>query len=667
MIRKHRQLGMNRDITRRDFLNGSRIAVAGSLLAQPLSQALGAAAPVRSAQDFPGYYPPSRDGLRGSHAGSFEVAHELRDGARFDDPSASTDTGEIYDLVVVGGGLSGLAAAHFFRKETDSEARILIIENHDDFGGHAKRNEFEYKGRTLVDLGGAEYIEAPWRYPDSARSLLQDIGIDVDLAPKVFDHELYPSLGMQCGVFFDRKTFGQDKLVAGDPDIALSDQQYAYVTLPAELEKSVGAPRAIRAFLDKSPLSAAARREVFELFCENKDYLHGKSHLEKLNLIQSISYRHYLQKYAGVSAEVVDFFWMWHGGYMGIGTDLWPAISAFRFGLPGGTGLGLGEAIERNDAMSEHSYREDFHFPDGNASIARLLVRNMIPAVASGNSMHDIVSARFDYGELDRSDSPVRIRLNATAVHVRHLGEPDTAKQVEVTYVRDGVASRVRGRHCVMACYHAIVPHLCQEIPAEQREALGKTIRTPLVSTSVLVDNWRAFHELGIFAAYCPGSYFCDVRLTYPLQFADYEAPRSPDEPTTVHLYRVPVSGEGSGIEQFRAGRYELLGTPFATFEQKIREQLGAMLAEGGFDPARDIKGISVNRWPHGYAVGYDYQSGELNWFGNTWPEDHKLWLRGRQRFGRIAIANSDAGASAMTESAIEQGYRATRDLLHDS
>ena len=132
----------------------------------------------------------------------------------------------------------------------------------------------------------------------------------------------------------------------------------------------------------------------------------------------------------------------------------------------------------------------------------------------------------------------------------------------------------------------------------------------------------------------------------------------------SVHMYRIPLSGEGSGIEQFRAGRYDLLGTSFATFEQNIREQLGAMLSEGGFDSARDIKAITVNRWPHGYAVGYDYDTGALNWFSPEWSDDRKTWLKGRQAFGLIAIANSDAGANAMTEAAIEQGYRATRELL---
>jgi spermidine dehydrogenase len=154
------------------------------------------------------------------------------------------------------------------------------------------------------------------------------------------------------------------------------------------------------------------------------------------------------------------------------------------------------------------------------------------------------------------------------------------------------------------------------------------------------------------------------VRLTYPLRFKDYESARSPDEPMTVHMYRIPLPGELPAGEQFRAGRYDLLGTSFEQFERNIREQLGAMLAGGDFDPARDIKAITVNRWPHGYAVGYDAESDDIHWYSTPWPDEKKAWLKGREQFGRIAFANSDAAASAMTESAIEQGYRATQEIL---
>ena len=667
MKRKDRELGMDRDITRRDFLSGVNIAVTGSLLATPLTQALAALEESTrsvSEQMMPGYYPPTRDGLRGSHPGSFEVAHSLRDGAQWNDADISEDTGEEYDLVVVGGGISGLAAAYFYQKEAGPDAKILIVDNHDDFGGHAKRNEFHYEGRMLVDLGGAEYIEAPWGYPDNAAALLKDLGVDVNLAKQVFDHDLYHSLGLRGGVFFDKKTFGENRLVAGAEDIEPYDDEPAYVTLPSELANGIGDRDAVSAFLDNTTLSEKAREEILALFCGGRDYLAGKSREEKVALLNAMSYLDFLTEVVDADPEVIKFLSMWRASYMGNGIDLSPAFDALRYGLPGAAGLDLENEVRRPHELSGHNYREDLHFPDGNASVARLLVRRLIPGVAPGNSMHDIVAAKFDYTRLDEAASPVRLRLNATAVHVAHVGDSSSAKEVEVTYVQGGQGRRVKARNCVLACYHSVIPHLCPELPQAQKEALGRTIRMPLVSINVLVSNWTAFEKLRIFSAYCPGSYFCDVRLTYPLRFKDYESARSTDEPMTVHMYRIPLPGELPAGEQFRAGRYDLLGTSFEQFERNIREQLGAMLGGGGFDPGRDIKAITVNRWPHGYAVGYDAESDDIHWFSTPWPDEKKAWLKGRERFGRIAFANSDAAASAMTESAIEQGYRATQEIL---
>ena len=656
-----RRLGMHRDITRRDFLSGTSVAVTGSLFSAPWFAPLGQSA-TGTAQMARGYYPPTRNGMRGSHPGSFELAHLIRDGKRWDDPADSVDTREEYDLVVVGGGLSGLSAAYFYRQENGPDTRILIVDNHDDFGGHAKRNEFHYEGRTLVDLGGTEYIEAPKGYPKHARKLIEELGIDVSKAEEVFDHELYPSLGLRGGVFFDRETFGKDRLVVGREGLVPGEVQPAYVTLPAELESGVGDESAVSELLEKTPLSQRARAEVLELFCSDEDYLAGKSTAEKHAELQSMSYIDFLSRIVDASRETIDFFRMWRASYMGNGTDLTPAISAMRYGLPGAKGLGLVETL-RGAGYQPDRHEDDFHFPDGNASIARLLVRRLIPGVAPGNSMHDIISAKFDYSKLDQPDWPIKLRLNSTAVHVRHVDD----RTVEMTYVEGEQARRVRAKHCVMACYHAIVPHICPELPERQKHALANTIRMPLVSINVLVDNWRAFQKLGIFAAYCPGSYCSDIRLTYPLRFRDYASARSPDEPTTVHLYRIPVPGDGTPArEQFTLGRYELLETTFETFEREIRDQLGRMLESGGFDPARDIEAITVNRWPHGYAVGYDTESEKMNYFSPEWPDAKKLWLTGRRRHGRIAFANTDADAMAMTETAIEQAHRATRELLNE-
>ena len=459
---KDKNLGMDRHITRRDFLNGTSIAVTGSLFGNPLSAALDDT----SAQRFPGYYPPTRTGMRGSHVGSFELAHRMRDGETWGD---AVDTGEEFDLVVVGGGISGLATAYFYQKSMGPNARILVIDNHDDFGGHAKRNEFHYRDRMLVDLGGTEFIESPLSYPPNASALIKDLGIDISRADEVFDHDLYPSLGLRGGVFFDRENFGEDKTVAGREGLRPDEQQNAYITLPAELDTGVGNAEDVSAFLERTPLSQESKAQVLDLFCGNTDYLEGKSLDKKISLLRSISYVEFLSDYAGASTETIAFFKTWRTSYMGDSTDLVMAMDALSYGLPGASGLGL------VSYLAEHGYqprrhKEDLYFPDGNASIARMLVRRLVPDIAPGNSMDDIVSAKFDYNLLDEAGSPVTIRLNSTAVRVNNTDDG----KVEVVYVEGSNAERVQSKHCVLACYHAIVPYICPGLPRHAKRGAAQ-------------------------------------------------------------------------------------------------------------------------------------------------------------------------------------------------
>jgi spermidine dehydrogenase len=623
MDSRDRRLGMDRAISRRDFLHGVGIAIGASLV--PACAKNGD--PIASEQAP--YYPPAEMGMRGSHPGSFEAAHAVVQGQHWPAGPAS----EHYDLVVVGAGISGLAAAYLYRRDVNPDARILVLDNHDDFGGHAKRNEFTIDGQTLLGFGGTMFMEATKSYPAVAKQVVRELGIDTGRADKYRDKDLFASLGMGYASFFDKETFGADYLAGGGRGYT-------------------------DAFAD-APLSAMAKEELARLFADKEDYLAGMSPTERRAVIEAHSWRDYLASFAGIGEEALTYMQKWGQGLWAIGADAFPAWLAWLEGFPGFAGMDIGYGDE--DADWEGG--EDVYFPDGNATVARLLVRKLVPGSAPGDSMEDIVTARFDYSTLDLEENATRIRLNSTVVDLRHQdGKLDA--DVDVTYARDNEARTVTARKVVWAGYHAMLPHVCPEVPNEQAAAQRSAVRAPLAYTSVLVRSWRSFINLGVWRVYCPGSFFSSVRINRPVSIGDYRFPESPDEPVVLHLQHIPLAPGLTASEQFREGRRALLETSFETFERNVREQLGRMLGPGGFDPARDIAGITVNRWPHGYAYSADAESGEVAWWPEYWRHERRPWIDARQPIGNIAIAGTDASSNAMTESAIEEAHRAVQSLV---
>ncbi|MCP4898505.1 MAG: NAD(P)/FAD-dependent oxidoreductase [bacterium] len=636
MNSRDRDLGMDRAISRRDLLQGMGAMAVGTLCMSPdqifaLENTGGAG------------YSPALTRFRGSHPGSFGVAHKLALTGRRDWGTVREADDDTYDLVVVGGGISGLAAAHFFLKQKP-KARILILDNHDDFGGHARRNEFQVGGRTLIGYGGNQTLEAPSGYSDVVKGLLRDLRVDTGKFDTAYDQKFYKRHGLAAGIYFNRRDWGVDRLVLFDPGNFASFLPLA--PSPLRPKEAVA----------QMPISEAARREFLRLLVTRKDQIPEIPPDEKVEYLYSLSYRDFLSKHLKISEPDVFAVLQDLTTDSGVGIDATPAYDALDYvGLPGWDAAGLPDTEESEPYIH--------HFPDGNASIARLLVRRLIPAVAPGNTMEDVVTARFDYSKLDCENSPVRLRLESTVVGVEHDGDPKSAKRVQVTYVKNGSASSVQARSCVLACDNAMIPYLCPELPAPQREALALQVKTPMLYTTVALRNWKAWKKLGLGGAVAPGSYHINAMLDFPVSLGDYSFAKSPDDPITVHMERFPHrSNKGLTLrEQNRIGRREMLSTSFETIERSIRSQLAGMLGSGGFDPARDIEGITVNRWPHGYSY---------TWYNPLfdkvyWDDDDERYphIRARKQFGRIAIANADAGANAMLETAVEQGHRAVTEL----
>jgi spermidine dehydrogenase len=632
--KKDRELGMDRAITRRDFLNGVAIGVGGALAGGAIGgETLLAAAALDdfALEKAAGYYPPALMGMRGNHDGTFTFAHRLRDGESWDSHGSAAKTGETYDLVVVGGGISGLAAAYFYKKSARREARILILDNHDDFGGHAKRNEFRAGNRMVLSYGGTQSIESPGKYSDVAKGLIKEIGITTERFYKAYDQKLYAKMG--TAAFFDKETFGEDRLITGMNATPWTE------------------------FLAKAPLPDVAKQDIARVYTEKVDYLAGLSKEEKRAKLASISYADYLTKFCKVDPKALRFFQTFPHDLYGVGIDAVPALGCFEspddyesFTYAGFDGLGIGEHEKEEPYI--------FHFPDGNASIARLLVRALIPGAVPGHSMDDVVTARADYSKLDADGALVRIRLNSTVMRVQHSAGSDAPRTVDIAYMRGKKLQSVQAKNCVLACYNGMIPYICPMLPQKQKEALSYLVKTPLVYTHVALRNWTSFAKLGVHHIVAPGGYHTYTALDFPVSIGQYTFPSKPEEPMVLFMLRTPCRPGLPMREQYRAGRMELMDTPFSKFERNVRDQLGRMLGGAGFDPERDIEGITVNRWAHGYA----YTPNSL--FDPDWKEEERPWVIGRKPFGKIAIANSDAGASAYSDVAIDQAWRAVGEIL---
>jgi spermidine dehydrogenase len=621
-----RELGLHRPITRRDFVHDVSLAGLGLALPWPTLAH-------HTADGGAPYYPPTLTGLRGSHAGAFEVAHALaREGRHFANPQVLD---EHYDLVVVGGGISGLAAAYYYRKLHGPQSRILILDNHDDFGGHAKRNEFHQGGPMRLAWGGTVNLEYP-KYSDVAMGLVRELGIDI---PRLREDYTFNWMGtrgkLKPALLFHQARYGRDVLL---PGVTLDGLE------PGELATRV----------DAFPLPDDARAKLKAFLLSDRDVLAGKSPEEREAWLHGTRYTDFLREHFDLPDAAIQIFSNAPSGFWGVPAESLSVMECLWSGLPGAHVVG-----GLHDPGQAENDRDTAMFPDGNSSIARLLVRSLVPAsfpdMAADADPHGVVTARLDYSALDSPAAAVRLRLGTTAVHVAN-----DADGVAVDCVHDGQLRRIRARQSVLACYNAIIPHLAPELPADQKAALAKAVKRPMLVVNTVLRNGESLETLGIKGAQLPGSILQNVFLVTGVNVGDYHPEWRPGDACVMQSFASfngPMPAGASVADQMRAARAQMLAMPFEDYEREVRSVLASLLGPAGFDAARDILAITVNRWPHGYARDHiDLE--DADW--NTEPPPEVV---GRQRFGNIAIANSDAAADAYTHAAIDQAWRAVNDL----
>lgn len=609
-------LGMDRPISRRDFLDGVALS------------AIASCGPGRSAGPYPdekgihaaifdegASYPPAEQGLQGDTSDAMAVPHALRDRRFWPHAGTPTPTGERYDLVVVGAGISGIAAAYRWWRR-DPRARVLVLDTHDDLGGRARRNEFPRAGRTpLVGCGGPPSLPAtPSR---ETAELLADLGVASTPDGRT-GRARYRELGMRDAVFCDRESFGADRLVVHRPG-----------------------------WIADLPLTHEGRTQLAHLFHNPPDCFPGLSEAEKRARLAGLSYTAFLREVCRAGPEVIRFCRTMPVHERSVTSDLIGALDAWSlsgpYAFPGFAGLG------RPQHAPQPAGGGAVLFPDGDHGLVRLMIRRMIPGVAPGGSAADVTLARFDYDRLDHPANPVRVRLSSPVVLVRNDGPADAAPSATVGY-HDGEAVRlVRAGAVLLACWHGVIPHLVPDLPPEHRAAFARTLRAPVLYATAHLRDWRGWHAAGVDRVRCTGAYWSEVRLAPAVDAGTYRAPADPAEPILAHLVRPAVRPGPDPRTAVIAGRRELAAVPYRHLEFTVREQLARLLGPHGFDPARDVLGLTVNRWAHGVPLAHPGAQ-------RTSPPSPTL-------FGRIAVAGSDAAPEGGPDAAITAAFRAVDAL----
>ena len=620
-------LGLEQDITRRDFLNATLLASGGTLLASisPAQLLAQQTRPNDSEDDWTGF------GGVGDYANSngntravLEAGHRIRDGEFETTPANFVDTGETYDCVVVGGGISGLAAALIFQRKAGEGKTCLVLDNHPVFGGEAKRNEFLIDGHRLLAHQGSALFQV--NYPHS------------------FIESFYRSIGLKT------PRLEYQKWGSSQPEVRLTTTPYlGGAPYGIYFGTKFGKPEGVWVTdpwgkkLEGAPISAKAREELLrtqEPSTFEAPQYRGDAISRRLDTITLED--HLMEKYQISRETVRTFLTPDEGSAFGLGPDALSGYTGYAFD-------GFGPTLDDENQM----------FPDGNSGIARLIVKTMIPdSIGGEHTLEDVCRKSINFAALDRPGASARIRLDSTAVWVKHEGDAAKSQFVAIFYTRGGKLFKVRARSVVMAGGSWTTKHIVRDLPQDRKDAYAQFYRSPCMIANVAVRNWRFLYKMGISGAQWFEGFGTYLQLR-KLALCGTDSPTiGPDSPVVITLKVVYSRPGHTTEEQGHLGRGEMISIPFREYERQIRQQFTDMFARTGFDASRDIAGIILNRWGHAYASpapGF--------YFGKDGKPAPGDVLRSAP-FGRIAFANVDLSGMPDHKSSIIEADRAVGQLL---
>lgn len=631
-------LGLEEPISRRDFLDGVLIASAGAIASGVCPFPLAAQSAAGPVPEWSGY---TGEGDYKGSAGNTEAvlydAHAVRDGKFDKAPVKIIETGELFDCVVVGGGMAGLSAGLFFHHQAGEKRTCLILDNAKIFGGVAKRNEFLVDGHRLYAPQASVHFQPP--YPNSfLKTVYESMGLDWE-AFNTYQKWQGPSPEF----WLPRSPYGVGKVNGKDALGFYFGAKYGHrpglwITDPWGKN------------LEGTPFSDVTRKEMLALMKDKPvvsplvyDYP-GDPISRQLD---GMTLEDYFIRTYGVSRETVRLFMTSEcASGFGLGPDVLSGFLQYEWS----------KTIPTVDDSMESGIQM---FPGGNSGMARLLVKTLIPAAIGGpRSMEGVWKSPLNLVALDRPGQPVRLRLESTAVRVEHIGEPGKSEFVSITYIKGGELYRVKAKTVVMAGGGWITKHVVRDLDESRRTSYETFNYSPYMTANVAVRNWRFLYKLGISSAVWFEGFSRSVNVRRSATFGVDTDVIGPDLPTVLTFF-VDFAKPGLPARmQGQLGRAEILSTPFAGYERQIREQMNEMFGPSGFDAKRDIAGIVLNRFGHAFI---NPQPGFF--FGLSGKPAPREALRNGP-FGRIAFSHCDLAGAMDHRNAFIESRRAVDQLL---